>query len=79
MSEYKVKVYSDGRKYHLHNGKLDCEELPSVVWPDGTKIWYVDERVHRINGPAIVYFDGAVRWYLRGQEQPEEFGCMNDG
>lgn len=34
-----------------------------LVVADGTKIWYLDNKRHRINGPAIEYCDGYKAWY----------------
>ena len=34
-----------------------------VEYPDGTKYWYLKEKLHRVNGPAIEYANGAKSWY----------------
>ena len=39
-----------------------------VVDPiDGTEKWYVDEKLHRIDGPAIIYPGGVEEWYVDGK------------
>ena len=33
------------------------------VFEDGSKAWYVDDKLHRLDGPAIEYPDGGKEWY----------------
>ena len=30
---------------------------------DGTKEWYQDGKLHRLDGPAIEWYDGTKEWY----------------
>jgi hypothetical protein len=32
------------------------------VTQDGSKYWYVDDKLHRLDGPAIEYADGSRHW-----------------
>ena len=42
--------------------------LPKVmVHPDGTKEWYLNGKLHRVDGPAVEYADGIKVWYLNGE------------
>ena len=34
---------------------------------DGTKRWYLDNKLHRTDGPAVEYTDGDKHWYLYGK------------
>ena len=34
----------------------------------GNKYWYLNGKLHRINGPAIEYTNGTKRWYLNGKK-----------
>ena len=34
---------------------------------DQTKIWYLDEEIHREDGPAIEYVDGSKEWLFNGK------------
>jgi hypothetical protein len=34
---------------------------------DGTKRWYLDDKLHRTDGPAIEYTNGDKIWYLDGK------------
>ena len=37
------------------------------VSDNGNKRWYVDGKLHRIDGPAIEYASGSKRWFLNGK------------
>ena len=41
------------------NGCVECT--------DGTKVWWVNEKLHRTDGPAIEYDNGYKAWYLNGK------------
>ena len=36
-------------------------------WPDGSKEWYMDGNLHRVDGPAIERADGPKQWYFNGK------------
>jgi len=38
----------------------------------GNKFWYLDDKLHRVDGPAIEYTNGGKEWYLNGEELTEE-------
>ena len=38
-----------------------------VEHPDGTKEWYLNGWLHRVDGPAIEHPDGTKYWYLNGE------------
>lgn len=40
---------------------------PAVEYPDGKKVWWVDECIHRVDGPAIEYPDGTKMWIVKGK------------
>ena len=33
---------------------------------NGTRHWYLNDRLHRTDGPAIEFASGTQRWYLNG-------------
>jgi hypothetical protein len=33
--------------------------------PDGTRMWFLNGRLHRTDGPAIERADGTVEWWFR--------------
>lgn len=40
---------------------------PAVEWPNGTKLWYVNDKRHRIDGPAVVHPSGHKEWWVDGK------------
>jgi hypothetical protein len=52
--------------YWYKNGKLHRDgDLPAVEFADGTKKYYKNNNLHRINGPAIVNPNGTEYWYKK--------------
>ena len=42
--------------------------LPKLTeHPDGTKQWYLNGELHRVDGPAIEYPNGDNEWHLNGK------------
>ena len=41
------------------------------VYSNGTKYWYLNDKLHREDGPAIEWAGGDKRWYLDGKELTE--------
>ena len=39
---------------------------------NGTKMWYLDGKIHCEDGAAIEYADGSKEWYLNGKKVTEE-------
>ena len=37
------------------------------VSPDGAKQWWMNGKLHRVDGPAIEDADGGKEWYLNGE------------
>ena len=42
------------------------------VYPDGTKYWYLNDKLHREDGPACEYVNGDKSWYLNGKYHRED-------
>ena len=52
----------------LSNGKPVSRNFTGIVeWPSGTKEWYLNGKLHRVNGPAVEWSDGAKQWYVNGK------------
>jgi len=66
MIEYKVKVYSDGRREWSLNGKRHREDGPAVEYANGCRAWYLNGQLHREDGPAIERANGDREWWLNG-------------
>jgi hypothetical protein len=56
--------YNDNRRFHRDDG-------PAVEYQheytNGSKEWYIDGRLHRLDGPAIEWNDGDQEWYINGK------------
>ena len=40
------------------------------TYPNGTKEWWLNGKLHREDGPAIEYANGNKEWCLNGQASP---------
>jgi len=41
---------------------------PPIVWADGTKLWYLNGKLHRGRGlPAVEVSNGGKEWWVNGQ------------
>jgi hypothetical protein len=47
-------------------------EYTVKVYPNGTKYWYLDGKVHREDGPAIEWANGTKFWFLNGKYHRED-------
>ena len=52
----------NGDKRWYLNGKLHRTDGPAVERPEGTKVWYLNDKY--VDGPAIEYANGTKEWYL---------------
>jgi hypothetical protein len=61
-------IYADGstRKWY-HNGLLHRENMPAVIWFDGTHEWFTNDLLHREDGPAVMWANGIHEWYRHGK------------
>ena len=42
------------------------------VSDDGSKHWYLNDKLHREDGPAVDWADGYKAWYLNGKRHRED-------
>ena len=47
-------------------------EYTVKVYPNGSKSWYLNDKLHREDGPAIEYADGNKFWFLNGKYHRED-------
>jgi hypothetical protein len=47
-------------------------EYTVLVYPNGSKYWYLDNQRHREDGPAIEWAVGTKYWYLDGKHHRED-------
>ena len=38
-----------------------------VISENGTKVWYEDGKLHRVDGPAVIYANGGKVWWVDGK------------
>ena len=64
---------TDSFSEHVARSIIDTMgELPTCnTLPDGSKEWYVDDKLHRTDGPAVEWADGAKAWSLHGKRLTE--------
>jgi len=73
MEKYIVEVYENRVVWNNEKGEVHrLGDLPAVEWTNGTKIWYLNDNLHRVDGPAIEYADGDKFWYLNGENLTED-------
>ena len=41
-----------------------------MIWPDGTKQWWLNNERHRLDGPARKHSDGMIQWWIHGKKLP---------
>jgi len=55
----------DDRTLYTVFGKLHLEDGPAVILHDGTEqYWYLNDKLHRLDGPAIISVKIGRWWYL---------------
>lgn len=73
MLTYTVKVKSIGTFWYKEGTNiLHREDGPAVEYTDGSKEWWVNEKLHREDGPATEYADGTKEWWLNGKRMTEQ-------
>jgi len=47
-------------------------EYTAAAYANGSKYWYLNNKLHREDGPAIEWVDGSKEWYLNGVRHRED-------
>jgi hypothetical protein len=61
-----VKVF-----YGAAEGASPGSEWFRVVTGEFSTSWYLDDKLHRVDGPAVEWADGYKSWYLNGIQVTE--------
>ena len=62
-----VVTRSDGTVvYRNAVGQTHRIDGPAVVDPDGSLMWYRNNRLHRVGGPTVIHSNGEEHWYQNG-------------
>ena len=79
MTQYREGKYwvneddHSSNKSYTFNGLLHREDdLPAIEWKSGTKDWYKNGKLHRLDGPATILADGSKYWFIEGIEYSEK-------
>ena len=52
------------KRWYNKKGELHRDnDLPAIEWPGGTKVWYLNNELHRDDKPAVEWSDGTKEWY----------------
>jgi len=68
MKTIKVKKWYDIPGYYTGIAEDDV----------GNKYWYLDSKLHRIDGPAVEYTDGSKYWFLNDEYHRENGPACED-
>lgn len=72
MQEQYIHIDESGNKFYFKDRKMKIfhrNDGPAVEYADGGKTWYVDGKLHRLDGPAVEGTlvegaDGYEAWYV---------------
>lgn len=54
--------------YYLNGKKHRDNDLPAIIFNNGTKLWYINGQVHRNNDkPAVIEAHGSQEWWVNGK------------
>ena len=62
--EYIFEIKFNNKIYYKNNKPHRDNDLPAIIWKDGSRVWYENGKSHRDNGkPSHIYSDGYMEWY----------------
>ena len=73
-----IRIFPDGSRISINDeGQLHRENGPAIIYPGGTKEYFLNGKRHRIDGPAIEYRGKDFEYWYEGKYLPvdstEEF------
>ena len=66
-NKYKDIIYYKKGTYIKHN-----QYGPAVIWADGSKFYYIQNKAHRLDGAAVIYLDGLEEYWINGKYLTKE-------
>lgn len=72
---YFIEVDKDGNKCYYKDAEfkiLHRENDPAIECADGSKEWYINDKLHREDGPAIECANGDKFWYINDKRHRED-------
>ena len=68
-----ISPYGDGSKrYYNEKGEYHRENGPAVEYADGSKLWYINDKLHREDGPAEELYNDEMGWFINDQRHRED-------
>jgi hypothetical protein len=69
--EQYIYVDEDGNKFYYKDRAMTIRHRldgPAIDYnTSGSKVWFVNGKLHRLNGPAVEWADGSNLWYVDGK------------
>ena len=62
-----MKLYTFDNVFIKETNSLSNIFTGIVEHDNGTKVWYVNNTRHRIDGAAVEYFNGEKSWWVNGK------------
>lgn len=75
MQKYYVKVFPNGDTYWFTNPEctiIHRENGPAIEFADGYKVYFQNNKWHRLDGPARIWSDGYEEYWIDGLEYTKE-------
>jgi len=79
-----MKLYTLDNQFIKETNKFPCNFTGIIEYSDGSKSWWVDGKLHRLDGPAIERLEdhtgpGHKEWWVNGQHVMEvEHNLLRD-
>ena len=68
---YEVITNNHGIHYYKNKKRHRDNDLPAVEYNTGTRMWFINGKLHREGGPAIIYPGGVKEWWINGKKHRE--------
>src|SRR6056300_220307 len=75
QKEQFIHIDEDGDKFYHSEREMTIrhrEDGPAIENANGSKSWYLNNRLHREDGPAIENANGDKSWFLDGKRHRED-------
>ena len=57
--------------YRNAEGERHNQHGPAVIFADGGKWYYINDKLHNPHGPAVIYADGSKTYWINGKRLTE--------
>ena len=64
---------TDQGRFYMQNGIHHREDdKPAIEWSNGSLMWFIKDKKHRLGGPAVIGPDGEESYWLNNQQYSKE-------